>query len=459
MTRKILFLLIFLFSISAFSFSQQNDTVTINNFYKEALSSNAGYENLRYLCKNIGHRICGSIQSEYAVEWIYKVLSEMKLDSVYLQECMVRNWVRGEKEYCYLTSKVFGKKDLNICALGTSRGTGKDGIKANVIEVKSFEELRSLDRKKVEGKIVFFNNPAKQEFFNTFNSYGDAVGPRVYGAVEGAKLGAIGVIVRSVTLVTYDYPHTGVMRYVDTVTKIPAIAISTIDADLLSQYLSLDKSIEIYFRTTCDELPEKTSYNVIGEIKGSSYPDEIIVVGGHLDSWDLGEGAHDDGAGVIHALEVLRIYKALNIRPQHTIRFVAFMDEEISQRGGRKYAEIVKQKNEKHIAAIESDAGGSVPEGFIMEATDEQYNKISSFRDLLLPYGIYFFIRGGSAVDIYYLKDLGFPRIGLSCNSQRYFDFHHSGNDTFENVHPRELKLGGAVLTALVYLIDKYGVE
>lgn len=459
MFKKILFLFFFFFGFISVFYAQQNDTVMISNFYREALVSNSGYENLKYLCKNIGHRLCGSEQSEYAIEWVYKTLTEMKLDSVYKQELLVRNWVRGEKEYGYLTSGIFGKKELHICALGTSIGTGKDGIKANIIEVKTFDELRNLDRKKVEGKIVFFNNPANQEFFNTFQAYGNAVGPRVFGAVEGAKLGAIGVIVRSVTLANYDFPHTGVMRYVDSVAKIPAIAISTNDADLLSQYLKLDKSLEVYFRTTCEEYPEKTSYNVIGEIKGSLYPDEIIVVGGHLDSWDVGEGAHDDGAGLIHAMEVLRILNATGYKPLHTVRFVAFMDEELAQRGGKKYAEIVTQKNEKHLAAIESDAGGSVPVGFIMDASDSQFSKISSFRDLLLPYGIYFFRKGGSAVDISFLKDLGFPQIGLICDSQRYFDFHHSGNDTFENVHPRELKLGGAVLTALVYLIDKYGVE
>jgi carboxypeptidase Q len=459
MFNKILFIFLFAFSINNFSIARQSDSLIIGNIFKEALISDDGYNNLHYLCKNIGHRLAGSVQSEYAVEWLYNVLSEMQLDTVYLQQCMVRNWERGEKEYGYLKSSIFGKKELNICALGTSIGTGKEGIRANIIEVKSFEELQKLGRKNVEGKIVFFNNPAKQEFFNTFVAYGDAVGPRVYGAVEGAKLGAIGVIVRSVTLAKYDFPHTGVMRYADSVMKIPAIAISTNDADMLSQYLKLDKSIEVYFRTTCEEYPEKISHNVIGEIKGSTYPDEIIVVGGHLDSWDIGEGAHDDGAGIIHAMEVLRIYKAMNIKPLHTIRFVAFMDEELAQRGGKKYAEIVKQKNEKHIAALESDAGGSVPNGFIMESSDEQFNKISSFRDLLLPYGIYFFTTGGSAVDIYYLKDLGFPRIGLICDSQRYFDFHHSGNDTFENINPRELKLGGAALTALTYLIDKHGVQ
>lgn len=458
MTKKLLLFLLFFFPTTQLIYGQQNDTLIIKNFYREALSSDAGYESLRYLCKNIGHRICGSTQSERAIEWVQKVLGEMKLDTVYLQECMVRNWVRGEKEQCYMTSKIFGKRKFNICALGTSIGTGINGIRANVIEVKSFEELKSLGRK-AEGKIIFFNNKTRQDFYNTFQAYGDAVGPRVFGTIESAKLGATGVIVRSVTLATYEFPHTGVMRYADTVKKIPAVAISTADADLLSEYLRQDSTLEVYFRTDCEELPEKTSYNVIGEIKGSVYPDEIILVGGHLDSWDLGEGAHDDGAGIIHALEVLRIYKALNIKPEHTIRFVAFMDEEVAQRGGRKYAEVVKLKNEKHIAAIESDAGGSVPQGFILEATEQQFNKISSFRDLLLPYGIYFFRYGGSAVDISFLRDLGFPRIGLICDSQRYFDYHHSGNDTFENIHPRELKLGGAVLTALVYLIDKYGAE
>jgi len=457
MTNKILLTILIPVIFLKIGFALNNDTLIIGNIYKEALKSDEAYENLRYLCKNVGHRLAGTTGSERAVEWVQKRLNEMNLDNVYLQDIMVRHWERGEKEYCFIKSDVFGKKELNICALGTAVGTGKDGITGNVIEVKSFDELHKLGREKVEGKIVFFNNPAKQEFYNTFEAYGDAVGPRVNGAVEGAKLGAIGIIIRSVTLGISDFPHTGVMRYVDSVKKIPAVALSTRDADLLSQYLRFDKSLEVYYRTTCEEFPDKSSYNVIGEIKGSEFPEEIIVVSGHLDSWDIGEGAHDDGAGVVQAMDVLRIYKALDIRPKHTIRFVAFMDEEVAQRGGRKYAETVKLKNEKHIAALESDEGGAIPHGFSMESTDEQYKKISSFRGLLEQYGLYIYRQGGSAVDIYFMKDLGFPRIGLICDSQRYFDFHHSGNDVFENVNPRELKLGSAALTALVYLLDKYG--
>lgn len=457
MINKILLTLLISILFYKIDFAQSNDTLTISSIYREALRSDETTDNLRYLCKNIGHRLAGTIGSERAVEWMHTRLSEMNLDNVYLQEIMVRHWERGEKEYCYLKSDVFGKKELNICALGTSIGTDKDGLKGNVIEVKSFEELRKLGREKVEGKIVFFNNSTRQEFFNTFQAYGDAVGPRVTGAIEGAMLGAAGVMIRSVTLGISDFPHTGVMRYVDSVKKIPAVALSTRDADYLSQCLKFDKDLLVYFRTTCEEFPDKKSYNVIGEIKGSEFPEEIIVVSGHLDCWDPGEGAHDDGAGIVQAMDVLRIFRALDLKPLHTIRFIAYMDEEVAQRGGRKYAEIVKQKNEKHIAAIESDEGGAIPHGFNMEATDEQFSKIASFKGLLEPYGLYSFNKGGSAVDIYFLKDLGFPRIGLLCDSQRYFDYHHSGNDVFENVHPRELKLGSAALAALVYLLDKYG--
>ncbi|MBI5403736.1 MAG: M20/M25/M40 family metallo-hydrolase [Ignavibacteriae bacterium] len=457
MIKKILFTFLFSALIIKPDYAQNNDTTAIQNIYKEALRSDEATDNLRYLCKNIGHRLAGTIGSERAVEWVQTRLNEMNLDNVYLQDIMVRHWERGDKEYCYLKSDIFGKKELNICALGTSIGTGKEGLKGNVIEVKSFDELRMLGREKVEGKIVFFNNSTKQEFFNTFQAYGDAVGPRVTGAIEGAMLGAAGVMIRSVTLGISDFPHTGVMRYADSVKKIPAVALSTRDADYLSQCLKFDKELQVYFRTTCEEFPDKKSYNVIGEIKGSEFPDEIIVVSGHLDCWDLGEGAHDDGAGIVQAMDVLRIFKALDLKPMHTIRFIAFMDEEVAQRGGRKYAEIVKQKNEKHIAAIESDEGGAIPHGFSMESTDEQFKKISSYRGLLEQYGLFQYRQGGSAVDIYFLKDLGFPRIGLLCDSQRYFDFHHSGNDVFENVHPRELKLGSAALAALVYLIDKYG--
>lgn len=458
MKIKIL-LALFILALSGKAISQTNDSLIIRNIYSEALTSTISYENLRYLCKNIGGRICGSPQSENAINWVLKILKEMNLDSAYLQECMVRQWVRGEKEVTSVISGTTGNFDLNCCALGTSVGTGSEGIISNVIEVMNFDELKKLGKDEVEGKIVFFNRPADQRFINTGSAYGSAVDQRVRGAIEAGRLGAIGVIVRSATVANDLHPHTGIVRYEDSTKKIPAIGISTKDADLLSSSLKVDPALKVYIRTTCHENPEVKSYNVIGEIKGSEYPDEIILVGGHIDSWETGEGAHDDGTGIAQCIEVLRMIKTLNIKPRHTIRFVAFMDEEINQRGAKKYAETVKAKNEKHIAAIESDGGGFTPFGFSIDANDTARTKIQSWHSLLLPYGIYYLEKGGSGVDVWYLKDQKIPLIGLDVDSQRYFDYHHSSNDIFENVNRREMQLGSASIASLVYLIDKYGLK
>jgi hypothetical protein len=438
--------------------SQTEDSVIIRSIYSEALNDYTAYNNLRELCKNIGGRICGSPQSEKAVQWMQEKLELLNLDKVYLQNLFVRNWLRGEKEYGYFESDKSGKQEINVCALGTSIGTGPDGIYANVIEVKDFDDLKELGREKIEGKIIFYNNPMRQDFIVTFNAYGNAAGPRVRGAIEAAKYGASGILVRSLTQINDYSPHTGIMYYVDTVKKIPAFAISTIDAGMLSEKLKADPGLKIFLRSTCEEYPEKQSYNVIGEITGTEKPEEIILVSGHLDAWDNGEGAHDDGAGVMHAYEVLRIFRQLNITPKHTIRFVAFMDEEVAQRGGRKYHEIVKEKNEKHIAAIESDAGGFVPYGFSIDANDNVIDKINSYSDLFDDYGIHHFENGYGGVDINFLKKEDIPLIGLIVDSQRYFDYQHSQNDKFEIVNRREMQLGSASMTALVYLIDKYGL-
>lgn len=438
--------------------SHPNDSAIIRSIYSEALNDYTTYENLRELCKNIGGRICGSPQSEKAVEWMKGKLELLNLDKVFFQDLFVRNWVRGEKEYGYYESDKYGKTEINVCALGTSIGTGAEGIYSNVIEVKSFEELEKLGRENIEGKIVFYNNPMNQDYIVTFHAYGEAAGPRVRGAIEAAKYGAAGIIVRSLSLIRDYAPHTGVMYYLDTIKKIPAFAISTKDADELSEKLKTDTGIKIFLRSTCEEFSEKPSHNVIGEITGSENPEEIILVSGHLDAWDNGEGAHDDGAGVMHAYEVMRIFKKLNIIPKHTIRFAAFMDEEVAQRGGRKYHETVKEKNEKHIAAIESDAGGFVPYGFSIDAPDEVIGKLNSYLGLFDDYGIKYIEKGYGGVDISFLKKENIPLIGMIMDSQRYFDYQHSPNDKFEAVNRREMQLGGASMAALVYLIDKYGL-
>ena len=454
---KQFFTLVLIF-ISLNVYSQENDSIVIRNVYSEALTSFDSYYMLRDLCKNIGGRLTGSKNANDAVTFIESRLKEMKLDNVYLQEMKVRNWERGEKEVGYANTNK-GRVNFNVCALGISVGTGDKGIEAKIVEVKSWDELRNLGKENVQGKIVFFSRAADQRGYTTGYGYGSSVDQRVRGAIEGARYGAVGVIVRSATVSYDNFPHTGVMRYNDSLTKIPAIAISTKDSDVLSSLLKENKDMTFYFRTTCHQDEDTESFNVIGELKGSEKPEEIIVVGGHVDSWDLGEGAHDDGTGIVQSIEVLRIFQTLGIKPRHTIRFVGFMDEEIDQKGGRKYAEIVKAKNEIHLAAIETDGGGFTPHGFSFDVSEEKLQQYKDLQKYFAPYWMHLFVKGGGGVDVSFLKETGTTLIGLITDSQRYFDYHHSANDVFENVNRRELQLGSASIAALVYLIDKYDIR
>jgi len=376
---------------------------------------------------------------------------------------MVPHWERGDKETAYILD---GKNKISVpvAALGSSIATPQTGISAEVIEVKSFDELRRLGINGVKGKIVFFNRAFNPKPIETFSAYSGAVDQRGQGAIEAAKLGAVAVIVRSMTHALDDHPHTGGMRYADNVTQIPAAAISTNGAELLSKKLkdSRSRGIQFYLQQNCRNLPDALSYNVIGEMRGSSNPDEIISVGGHLDSWDLAEGAHDDGTGVMQSVEVLRIFKAMNYKPKRTIRAVMFMNEENGLRGGLKYAEIAGANKEKHIAAIESDAGGFTPRGFSVDASNETLAAMSrNWLPLLKPYLIEDIKAGGGGADIGPLKNAvpGVALIGYRPDSQRYFDIHHASNDIFENVNRRELELGAAALTALTYLIDQKGLQ
>jgi len=452
---KLVILILLLFVKT--SYPQTNDSLLISNIFDEALSNRIAYENLRYLCKNMKGRVTGSPQAAAAVEFTKQVMENMDLDSVYLQEVMVPNWNPGDKEFASVTSSIFGSKEVSICALGASIGTGKDGIFGQVVEVKNFEELAQLGEQKVKGKIVFYNRPMETSLINTFRAYGRAVNQRTSGAAEAAKFGAIGAVVRSVTTALDDFPHTGVMRYQDGVKKIPAIGISTNDAEILSKWLKKDSLLNFYFRTTCKQLKEVKSHNVIGQINGSQHPEEIIVVGGHLDAWFNTEGAHDDGAGCIQAIEVLRLFKKLNIKPNRTIRAVMFMDEEVAQRGGQKYAEIVGLKNENHYFALESDRGAFVPRGFSFSAKGERFRNLLAFKKYFLPYRINQFMKGGGGVDIGPLRKYGVPLASIVPDDQRYFDCHHSPNDTFEQVNFRELQMGSAAIASLIYLVDKYG--
>ena len=451
------FVLITSLSITYPSFSQNVDSVMIKKIFNESLSNGESYNNLRQLTTKIGARLSGSEGAVKAVNWSKKVMEDYHFDKVFLQDVMVPHWVRGAKEEAYImngTKKII----VPIAALGGSVGTPKMGIKAEVIEVKNFEELKALGTEKVKGKIVFFNRPMDATKINTFEAYGGAVNQRGGGASEAAKYGGVGAIVRSMNPSFDDFPHTGGMRYAKDIAQIPTAAISTNGANLLSKTLKENPKTTFFFKQNCETLADAPSNNVVGEMKGTEKPDEIIVVGGHLDSWDLAQGAHDDGSGCVQSMEVLRIFKALGYQPKRTIRAVMFMNEENGLRGGTKYAELATQNKENTIAAMESDDGGFVPRGFGLVGNDEKISKIKSWKNLLEPYGLHDIEKGGGGADIGPLQKSGTFLIGLKPDPQRYFDYHHALTDKFEAISERELKMGAASMAALIYLIDKYGL-
>ena len=447
-----------LFSITSYS---QNDEEVIKEIYKQSLTNGKSYDWLNYLSNQIGSRLSGSLGAERAVEWGKKELEALGLEKVWLQPVMVPKWVRGAKEYAFIETKPGKTTTVNICALGGSVATPSLGIKANVVEVHNFEELEALGKEHIEGKIVFYNRPMQADLIQTHQAYGGCVNQRYQGAVEAVKYGAVGVIVRSMNLRLDDLPHTGAMSYNDVpvTERIPSAAISTNDAELLSTMLELDKNVQFYFKQNCKQLKDVQSYNVIGEITGSEFPKEYLVVGGHLDSWDLGDGSHDDGAGIVQSMEVLRLLKELGIKPKRSIRVVLFMNEENGLRGGNKYAEEAKLKGENHVFALESDSGGFTPRGFSFDCSDAAFNQVLGWQPLFKPYLIHYFEKGGSGADVGPLKNENNVLAGLRPDSQRYFDYHHASNDTFDAVNKRELELGAATMTSLMYLYDKYGVN
>ncbi|NQY00761.1 MAG: M20/M25/M40 family metallo-hydrolase, partial [Flavobacteriaceae bacterium] len=435
---------------TSLSAEEKVDSTNIKQFFNSALTQGKSYEWLRDLTQNIGGRLSGSPEAQKAVEWGEKVMKEVGLDSVWLQPVMVPHWVRGEKEEAYYT--VNGtKKEVPICALGFSVATPKNDIRAEVIEVKSLEEAEQLGDQ-MKGKIVFFNRPFDNTLINTFRAYSGCVDQRVGGAAVCGKYGAVGVIVRSMTNSIDDEPHTGTMSYKDLPKEqyIPTAAISSRAAEHLSEDLKSNPKLNFYFKQHCKTLPDAPSFNVVGQIKGSETPEKIVVVGGHLDSWDLGEGAHDDGSGIVQSLEVAYLFKKNNIKPKNTIRIVFFMNEENGTRGAKEYARLTKVNKEIHVGGLESDAGGHTPRGFSIDANASNTELVKSWKNLLAPYGLHDLIKGGSGADISPLKDDGVTLVGYRPDSQRYFDYHHTSRDTFDKVNKRELELGSASMTSII---------
>jgi hypothetical protein len=438
--------------------AQSNDEQVIKDIYKSGLTNAKCYGWLEHLSNKIGSRLSGSDNAEKAVQYTKAQLETLGLDKVYLQEVMVPKWVRGEKEIAYILDNKT-KITVPIAALGGSVATSKNGLTAEVIEVQGIEDLKKWGDK-IKGKIVFYNRPMDPTFIETFKSYGGCVDQRYAGAKEAAKFGAVGTIVRSMNLRLDDFPHTGAQSYGDLspAEYIPTAAISTNGAELLSQKLKANPALKFYFKQSCVQMPDVLSYNVIGEIKGSEHPENIMVVGGHLDSWDLADGSHDDGAGVVQSMETVRIFKQIGYKPKNTIRVVLFMNEENGGRGGKKYAELAQTNHENHIFALESDSGGFSPRGFSIEADETNFQKVLSWKNLFEPYMIHSFVKGGAGADINPLSSGKIVKAGLKPDSQRYFDYHHALNDTFDAINKRELELGAATMTSLLYLMDQNGI-
>jgi len=449
--KKLLYVVFLLLSMSLMS---QSDKDVIRSIFDNVLSNDEAYHNLEYLCESAPGRLLGTEESIIALEYMKDYFEVMGADTVFLQEFKTPAWIHHSTEVLMITSS--GETRLRADALGPSPSTQAGGLVANVIEVKGLEELKEIDPELVKDKIVFFNRPVDMTHINTFRIYGSAVDQRSQGPALAAELGASGVLVRSVGTRIDTFPHTGSTRFKGK--RIPCAAISTIDADILSKSLKEDKHLQARIHINAEDIGETTTYNLIADIRGTEYPDEYIVVGGHIDAWFNSPGAHDDGIGCVQSADVLRIFKDLGLSNMRSIRAIMYMDEELYQSGGDAYAQYTEEHDIKHLLALEADAGGFTPVGLNVDAPEDVIEKISAYQPLLEPYGIYYIRKGGSGVDISPLKKFGVPLIGYRTDSQRYMDLHHSGFDTFDRVHIRELQLGSGCMAALIYLIDKYGL-
>ena len=431
--------------------------VVLDRFMREGLGNRRAFGLLTELIRSAPNRLSGSAGADAAVRAAQRMMRGLGFTNIRTEPVMVPHWERGRVESAVVELPDGKVIPMSVCALGGSIATPSAGIAGTVIEVHSLSEAESLGTT-AKGKIVFFNRPMDPGKFDTFDAYGGAVDQRSGGAVAAARAGAVAVLVRSMTLATDGVPHTGGLSYDAKVRKIPAAAISTRDADMLSELLKAQRRGRVRLKLSCRTLEDAPSANVMGEIVGSEHPEEVIVIGGHLDCWDKGNGAHDDGSGCAQALEALDLIRRAGLVPQRTIRAVLFMNEENGLRGGHAYAAGPHRAGEKHVAVIESDRGGFAPRGFTVDADSVVLQGVNQWAPLfeLIDAGI---IRhGGSGADISPLVAKGVPGFGLFPESQRYFDYHHSANDTLDKVNPRELELGAIAEALLAFLISEKGL-
>jgi carboxypeptidase Q len=443
------------FTLSHSSFSQytKQDSIIVSQIGQHILTKSRAYTDLYGLCKKIGNRLSGSPQAELAVNWSKKLMQRYGADTVWLQPVKVPVWKRGIETLSLQWDNEF--VDVPMLSLGNTEGTNGEALIADIIEFTSLKALEAASEKVIKGKFVFLNVPFPKDVYNTFDGYSQIAKNRSAGITIASQKGAVGFILRSISTSKYDIPHTGASHYKDDVKKIPGVAIGTQTADKLSNILQ-NKTIKAKLISNCKMEKEVLSYNVIGEIKGQKYPQSYITVGGHLDSWDVGEGAHDDGVGCMHAIQVLNTFKQLKIKPNNTIRIVMFMNEENGMKGGLAYADSIIARKEQHVFALESDAGGFSPRGIGLIVPNTQRQQAISWMPLLKQFGLYDFTLEGCGVDISPLLKQNIKVGELLPDNQRYFDFHHNQHDIWENVNEREMLLGAAGITSFIYLVDQY---
>lgn len=419
----------------------------------EGMRNLYSYSLLTELTQGIGNRISGSPQAAKAVEWGQHTMESLGFEKVRLVPCMVPHWVRGDIG----KTEVVGGPELASLALGGSLATPEGGLEAEVIEVHSLDEAKKLGDK-AKGKIIFYNGPMDPTL-NPGEAYGRAGAQRFRGPATAASLGAVGTLVRSMTMAHDDVPHTGTTVFTEKDTRIPAAAISVLAAEKLSDELKKGP-VKVRMNYNCQTMPDEPSASVIGELTGTEHPEEIVVVGGHLDSWDVGQGAHDDGSGVVQSLEALRLIKTVLGKPKRTIRAVLFMNEENGGRGAAAYLEWAKKSGEKAIAGMESDDGGFTPRAFSVSGKESDMGFYRQWLGFLQPNGIERLNAGGEGgADVGPLGEIGAVLIGLEPDNQRYFDFHHTQRDRLENVHPREIQMGANAMATLAWLLSENGVS
>ena len=437
------------------------DAAVLRQIYTEALVRGEAFENLRTLVTVAPGRLAGSKALERAVVWGEQTLTALKLDRIYKQDAMVPHWERGAKESVQMITPAHAGspelvEGLTAVALG---GSVPGDVTAEVVEVKALDELEKLGREKLAGKIVFFNRAMNPVYVSTGSAYGEAGDARNRGPAAAAKYGAVAALTRSLTLAHDDVPHTGATAYVPDQPKIPAAALSYLAADQFAAALAANPQLRAHLKINSQWFPDAPSANVIGEIRGSEFPHEIIIVGGHLDSWDIAPGAHDDGSGIVQSIEVLRIFRTLGLKPRHTLRCVLFTNEENGSAGATAYASAAKGSTDKHIFAVETDSGGFQPRGFNLGSTQgNAHERAARWLPLFEPYGIFSFVKGAGGADVGPLMVQGCTVAGLTPDSQRYFDYHHTTTDSLDKVNPRELHLGAAALASLIWLVDTQGL-